>query len=146
MDFSSATHKCDAGYICLIGSIKPYGTDGTIAKECGAGSKCNSGDTAETPCLVGSYNPHNASGTCYPCPAGKACSTTGLLAPTDCDAGYYCPLGTEGTDNKVQCPAGTFSNDVNLKEVGECAPCPPGKYCPIRTTDPTSNDCTAGHY
>jgi len=46
----------------------------------------------------------------------------------------------------VQCPVGTFSNDVNLKEVSECAPCPPGKYCPIGTTDPSSNNCNAGSY
>ena len=71
IDLSSNTHKCDAGYICIGKSIKPYGNDGVIAKACTAGNKCNRGDTAETPCPLGTYNPHTASGTCYPCPAGK---------------------------------------------------------------------------
>jgi len=128
IDLSSDTHKCDAGYICLGGAIKPYGNDGTIVKECSAGNKCDIGATTETPCDLGTYNPHISSGTCYPCPAGKACDSTGLTAPNDCPVGHYCPLGSSGFDNKVQCPAGTFSNDVNLKEVGECLPCPPGKY------------------
>lgn len=126
--------------------MKPYGNDGTVASACSAGSKCNRGDIAETPCLLGTYNPHTAARSCSLCPAGKACDTTGLLTPTDCPVGHFCPLGSEGTDNKVQCPAGTFSNDVNLKEIGECAPCPPGKYCPSGTTDPIPNDCTAGSY
>mmetsp|Transcript_9064 Transcript_9064/g.8631 ORF Transcript_9064/g.8631 Transcript_9064/m.8631 type:complete len:262 (-) Transcript_9064:4101-4886(-) len=72
IDLASNTHKCDAGYICLGGAIKPYGNDGTIAKQCSIGKKCNKGATAEIECLLGSYNPHTASGTCYPCPAGKA--------------------------------------------------------------------------
>ena len=63
-----------------------------------------------------------------------------MTAPNSCPAGYYCPLGTSGTANKVQCPAGTFSNDIDLSEVGECLPCPTGKYCPIGTTDPSSNN------
>ena len=66
-----STHKCNEGYICHGKSIKPYGNDGTIASACSAGSKCDRGDTTETPCPVGSYNPHTASGSCYPCPAGK---------------------------------------------------------------------------
>lgn len=71
-----------------------------------------------------------------------------MTAPDPCPQGYYCPIGVLGSDNKIQCPAGTFSNDTNLSELDECAPCPPGKYCPIGTTDPTVSglDCTAGYY
>lgn len=32
INFSSNTHKCNEGYVCLSGSKRPYGTDGTIAK------------------------------------------------------------------------------------------------------------------
>lgn len=33
-----------------------------------------------------------------------------------------------------------------MSEVSECSPCPPGKYCPIGTTDPTANQCDAGYF
>jgi hypothetical protein len=69
-----------------------------------------------------------------------------MTAPGNCPAGYYCPIGSSGTDNKVQCPAGTFSNDIDLSTVTECSDCPPGKYCPIGTTNPSSNNCDAGYY
>jgi len=69
-----------------------------------------------------------------------------MTAPNPCPVGYYCPIGTSGSDNKVKCPAGTFSNDLNLSEVGECLPCPPGKYCLEGTSNPSANKCTAGFY
>ena len=148
IDYSSNTHKCDEGYICLSGSIKPYGTDGTIARACSAGKYCPRGATSETDCPLGTYNPSTAAGSCTVCPKGKACLSTGLSAPVDCPQGYYCPIGVSGSENRVQCPAGTFSNDTNLSESSECAPCIAGKYCPAGTTDPTVTalNCDAGYF
>jgi hypothetical protein len=146
IDTSSSTHKCDVGYLCLAGAFKSYGTDGVRARACVAGNSCEKGATSETPCSVGTYNPLSASGSCYACPAGLACNTSGMIAPVDCPVGHYCSIGTSGVDNSIPCPAGTFSNDINLKQVTECAPCPPGKFCTSGTTDPSSNDCTAGYY
>ena len=146
IDYSSNTHKWDAGYIWLGGSARSYGTDGTIAKAWSAGKYCPKGATVETSCPLGTYNPLTASGDWFPWPKGKVWDSTGMTAPNSCPAGYYCPLGSSGTDNKVQCPAGTFSNDIDLSEVAEWSPCPTGKYCPIGTTDPSANDWDAGYF
>lgn len=71
IDYSSNTFKCDEGYICLGGSIKPYGDDGTIAMACSTGKYCPKGSTVEIDCPLGTYNPSIAGGSCTACPKGK---------------------------------------------------------------------------
>ena len=41
-------------------------------------------------------------------------------------SGYYC---VEGTTEPAGCPPGTFGATEGLKDVVECTPCHPGKYC-----------------
>jgi hypothetical protein len=41
-----------------------------------------------------------------------------------CPVGHYCP---EGTDEPIKCPVSTFSNNTQLRIVGDCTPCTAGK-------------------
>jgi hypothetical protein len=51
--------------------------------------------------------------------------------PDPCPTGSYCPayVADSGIDNVIPCPAGTYSFNEYLTEVGGCIDCPPGKYC-----------------
>jgi hypothetical protein len=97
--FGSDSHKCDAGFVCILGSAIPYPIDGTIGKICAVGKKCPKGALAEEPCSIGTYNPYEGQGDCLPCPAGKLCDTTGMSIFINCPKGNYCEQGVSGTKN-----------------------------------------------
>ncbi len=69
------------------------------------------------------------------CDAGYVCQSAAQTArPTDgttghiCEQGAYCP---KGSDQAVNCPAGTFSDQTGLHNMTECQDCLPGQYCNI---------------
>ena len=43
-----------------------------------------------------------------------------------CPSGSYCP---EGTDEPIECPAGTFNPDMGRMSVSECLDCTGGYHC-----------------
>ena len=76
---------------------------------------------------AGGYN----ESACATCPAGFSCPAGLALYPRSvhlCRAGFYCPNGT-GPGEEVPCPAGTYSRDVGNRELAQCRPCPPSRYC-----------------
>lgn len=109
-----------------------------------------------------------------PCQAGYHCIRGSYTkTPTDNVHGRLCPQGqfcTEGTATPENCPAGTFSNALQLRSSLECTNCTPGMFCNVsglttpsgpchpryyckgRATHPapqdgfTGGNCTPGHY
>jgi len=116
-----------------------------MIKQCDPGSYCPKGALTETLCPTGTYNPVAAQRDCFACPKGKWCDVAGLVNPNDCPQGYYCEVGVAGTDNRKQCPTGSYANEINLGDIEQCLPCPPGFYCPLATSVP-SLVCAAGFY
>ena len=64
--------KCDAGYYCMGGAIKPAPTDGTTGRMCAKGHYCESGEL-EKECPSGSYEPREGSSKCQACYKGYIC-------------------------------------------------------------------------
>ena len=53
-----------------------------------------------------------------------------MQEPTDCDIGYWCPAQTNSvTNEKIECPAGTFGGVLNTNAEANCIDCPIGSYC-----------------
>jgi hypothetical protein len=69
--------------------------------------------------------------------------------PQECPIGKYCPAKTASiteaaytSDWPVNCPAGTYSDIVNIGSADECKPCPVGQWCAAGTdAEPTSQPC-----
>ncbi|CAG5113265.1 Oidioi.mRNA.OKI2018_I69.chr2.g7385.t1.cds [Oikopleura dioica] len=143
---SAPTGDCYKGYECPQGQIRPNPSD----HKCPAGHYCGRegcGDGIGTPCPVpcpaNTYNDMPGATmleSCQPCT--KACSGTGNIQdgdacaagqdcefdpPVPCPKGYYCP---ENETYKVECPPGTFRNEVGGKELSDCTNCTAGTYCP----------------
>src|SRR5690606_25044337 len=47
-----------------------------------------------------------------------------------------------GTSYPIDCPNGTYGDDILLKSADECKKCPAGKYC---TKGKIQGDCEAGY-
>jgi len=64
-----------------------------------------------------------------------------------CAPGHYCPAGSTLAD-EFPCPAGTYSDRVNLHDKTHCDPCPRGFTCAAGTTSSNGNmvECTAGEF
>jgi len=61
----------------------------------------------------------------------------------NCLMGHYCP---EGSNKSTKCPAGTYNNQLNAKNLSDCKDCLPGKYCDSDgLVDPTG-DCDQGYF
>ena len=69
-----------------------------------------------------------------------------MTAPIDCPKGYYCPAMTASTIGytKIECPAGTYSSNLNIGLVTECTTCKVGHYCTGKDAVPVK--CTKGFY
>lgn len=55
-----------------------------------------------------------------------------ILLLTGSDIGDVCPTGSycpEGTDEPVECPAGTFNPDLGRMALSECLDCTGGFHC-----------------
>jgi hypothetical protein len=101
---------CEAGYICIAGSIKPNPDDGGITGiQCPAGYYCPAGScptgstnllctlptsVLQTACPDGTYNDKfgaSDNSFCLTCPSNKQCSGLAQTAPgTNCAEGFYC--------------------------------------------------------
>ena len=175
--------KCPRGHYCPQGSktieacpagkfTEQEGTTGLeFCKSCPVGHYCASGGATPTPCPSGKFNQfleQQADTACTDCTAGKACTSYGLGLPdADCAPGHYCPGGNLLPNQAAnRCPAGTYTNYLNLTAVEQCQACPPrvacligtggqqnppvacapGHYCPGQTAMPTQYKCPAGTY
>ena len=119
-------------YVAIIISIKCYYCSPLLNK---IGSVlCLSGNTySYAPCTAG-----------YFCTSGAASST-----PTDgvtgniCPAGKYCPQGSIAGE---PCPKGTFSNELELMNAGQCQNCTGGYYCDRSGLKAETGECWAGRW
>ena len=124
------TDLCDAGYYCMLGSYTATPAGGNVFTENTYTLLYND---IGGPCEDGFYCPE---GTPYmiPCTPGYICDNAinggPVTVPTKlCDAGYYCEQGTydsikdqcprgyyciEGSAEPIPCPAGTYSNTLEL--------------------------------
>ena len=60
------------------------------------------------------------------CPEGQMCPRTATTQPEACPATFYCELGSA---EPIRCPAGTWSDRVNLTSAADCTDCARGEYC-----------------
>lgn len=139
--------KCPAGYYCPNGgAVSELKLDEITIKICQEGFYCPEGSLAPIRCPIGTFNSKKGQSACTFCPAGYQCEMTGLTAPTDCTPGSFCPeTKTIGSNNKLPCEAGTYSDKTNLKVKTECAQCPRGKYC-LAGSERPSADCSEGFF
>ena len=98
---------------------------------CPLGTFCPSGSTIPLPCPTNYYCPTPASQ--ITCPAG---TYTNNNYATDVSACIPCPKGTFCTgngQNSIPCEAGTYSNEIGMKQ---CEICPGGSACAYGTSIP----------
>ncbi|KAL8012133.1 putative tyrosine-protein kinase ephrin type A/B receptor [Plasmopara halstedii] len=179
---SSEPQVCPQGYFCLEGTRAanqypcPAGmfsgpkTGLTIASqcnECPSGSYCPEASSAPTKCPAGRYNPKIGAADlheCLDCPPGWSCPHVGQSDYVDrCAKGHYCPGKTVlATDHP--CPAGTYTESLELTRSQDCTICPsrhsclqgtggetqamlecgPGFFCPNGTAYPNQFPCQPG--
>jgi len=98
--------KCDAGFICILGSTVPDPRDGITGDFCPAGSYCDIGcgnvdDNPSCPfsCPDGTYNPLESAKeavSCLKCLPGSFCNGLNSASPAGlCEEGYWCPEGSK---------------------------------------------------
>lgn len=171
--YGKPMEPCAPGYYCPLSSSSvqqtacPAGTysakygnaASTDCTPCPSGFYCLAGtiDPTLTPCPVSKYCPEGTStAAAVTCDPGTYTDITGTKAKSQCKIcpeGNYCPAGIA-----IQCPAGTYSNRVQLAILVDlpggspqpaanrgCYDCPAGYSCPTAgTVNPTP--CAAGYY
>lgn len=163
---SANSESCPRGYFCLEGTTSadqypcPAGTFSgpqtglTVASQClqcEIGSYCPEASSTPQKCPAGMYNPNVGSAglhECLDCPPGWSCPQVGQSAFTDrCVPGHYCPSGTVLARAKP-CPAGTYTERVDLIRAEDCTICPLRHACPQGTGGETQTmlDCDAGFF
>ena len=138
---------CPAGSYCVEATIHPI--------TCPAGSYCpfSTEFFNQYLCPVGTYSNQEGLSSdkqCNNCTGGFYCASKGLTTPTGpCKAGYFCRGGS-----KIATPyeSGVKSGYLTSSYTGgTCASiyanttndiCPPGYYCPERSSFP--NECPSG--
>ena len=65
-------------------------------------------------------------------------------SPVACAKGHFCPKGTV-VANQHPCPAGSWTNQTNLRDASECYACPKGWFCLQGSATPTDL-CFTGHW
>ncbi|KAE9138231.1 hypothetical protein PF007_g1495 [Phytophthora fragariae] len=163
---SSEPQTCPLGYYCLEGTRTanqypcPAGTysgnqTGLVlasqCHECPVGRYCPEASSSPTNCQAGTYNPQTGAADsyeCLACPPGWSCPHVGQSNYVDrCAKGHYCPGGTVlATDHP--CPAGTYTENIDLIRSQDCTICPLRHACLPGTGGETQTmlDCGAGFF
>lgn len=155
-DVNNATNMTSFCLSCPAGLACPQATGGPFVQPlaCAAGYYCPTKTQFPTqfPCAGGSYGTATnltSQAECTICPAGKYCSggqsRFGSNADVlgNCARGYWCPANTtKATANP--CPAGTWSDRVNLTAASECYDTAPGYYSIAGSSAPSP--CLPGSY
>ncbi|CDW71823.1 cast multi-domain protein [Stylonychia lemnae] len=168
--------KCPTGFFCQenqesgMANPCPSGTySGPFSltsrdqcQTCPTGYYCPTASTLPKACPTGTYNPSTGQGSisdCLSCPERRPCPFYGLSTfdlGLYCAHGHYCPAKTS-FPNQFPCPAGKYSDDINITSSSQClicpekfacyegtntltrpkVPCAPGYYCPSGTEKPT---------
>lgn len=119
---TSAGEDCPEGFYCP-------GGDAAGTQKCTEGHRCVAGQSVPEPCPAGKYQGAEGRSECDTCPEGYFC-LEGSVTPSDCPAGYYCEEGTERGTQRA-CPAGKYSDRINLASKSECKACEPGSVCGV---------------
>jgi hypothetical protein len=136
-DAPSSCGPCPAGYTCAVGNPVP--------EDCAPGKYCPEGQSA-IDCPRGRYQPYTIRSNlddCLVCPPGFFCNATSITSYTHwpCPTGHFC---LNGTTQPLDCPSGTFRNTLGAAKQGDCFTCPPGRYCPEKSS--IYLPCPAGYY
>lgn len=158
---TSIPQLCPVNYFCPVGTSSyqlnpcPRGTHSvttglTSSSQCvicPPGSWCASGKV--TLCSAGFYNPLTGGSTnssCIPCEPGYACPSVGMYDLTvSCEPGYFCSRGSASA-YAHPCPAGTYSDAINLVSASDCTSCPAQSACPLASTTAMIEQCKAGSF
>ncbi len=114
-------------------------------------------------CSSGNYSELSGSKNCKTCQSGKYNIKIGSFTPSDClkcEFGKYslpgseycsvCDLGkvTHEMKNCLNCPEGTYSNNLGIVKFDECKKCPKGKYNNKTGSNSIDDciDCPEGKY
>jgi len=175
-EYTTYPVKCPPGYFCSAGqgayaqnpcTAGTYGgldslTSASECTTCPQGHYCPEASVFPTACGPGTYQASTGQSSvsaCTNCPATTVCPFYGLRhSATEiyCSPGHACPAGTKWRYENP-CPAGTYSDAINITATSSCITCP-GKYaCPRRPdaevgslgTNTLTNPriaCAAGHY
>ena len=135
------TGLCDAGYYCSRGANTSRPRDGTTGDICPEHHYCPEGSSTAIICAAGTYMPNMGAEECLDCPTGLQC-INGMAG--FCMPGYYCPGGIGHTP--VPCPAGSYSNAINITDSSECTPCRAGQYCEESGSTSPTGPCASGYY
>lgn len=130
--------KCPPGFVCI-------GGERGASQQCPTGSECPEGSSYARVCSAGSFSDEVGLAQCKQCPERYFCGKE-TVHPQECPPGFYCPLRTPSATS-YPCPPGTYSNWTGLATAGECAVCPPGKFCSGEPpTSTPSGDCAPGYF
>lgn len=66
-----------------------------------------------------------------------------IYLDSPCPSGHYCPEGT-ATPYEYPCPAKTYFNLTQARDVADCLPCPGGEYCEKDGLTTPTGPCQAG--
>lgn len=136
---------CEPKYYC-----PPQQISATPANfSCPQGHYCVGGLGAPEPCPSGTYQDLPGQSECKGCPERYFCNaTTGPViyyTGNVCPNGYYCPHNTT-TGTIFPCPLGTYNNQTNRANAGECTPCVGGMACDRTGLTLPERDCSAGYF
>ena len=137
---------CSAGHYCSLGSTSatPNAVDET-GGICPRGHFCPEGSSYPIPCESGSHNPDFGQEQCFPCLAGYYCPENTTDPFLVCPVGHYCPESTR-YDREYPCPAGTYNDQLQRRDISDCKRCPPGQYCEGFGLEFPSGLCDGGWY
>lgn len=121
------TGICPSGFFCPKGSSVPLPTPkGHFTKY--------EGSIEPTVCLPGFYAPTIENKECFPCPPGAECLEEGLSTASLCPPGTYRGSLEDDGVSCLNCPQGSWSQNWNARDEGECISCPTGVTCPLEGT------------
>ncbi|KAJ6248674.1 insulin-like growth factor binding protein [Anaeramoeba flamelloides] len=123
----SACYRCPKGTI----NDKTNQTSISACQKCPKGSYSSElGSTACTLCANGTFSENDGSTVCVNCRTGSYSTNDGATTCIECKEGFY---GLQEGKSNFQdacdfCPAGTWSNQTGLSNIGECTNCMAGFY------------------
>ena len=125
--------ECPAGYWCPE-------TDDVF--DCPIGHFCPAGQLTPLPCPNGTVRQTTLAASvedCHICEQGHYCPSA--IEKIDCPVGQFCP---DGVMEPIECPAGSYRDEINGTDITSCFPCPGGHYCPEYSV--TTTVCDAGTF
>lgn len=131
--------------ICPRGFLCPSGGELGVHYGCPKGSYCDEG--IQHKCKPGTFGlidrARSEDEGCGDCPAGYYClGATENFKLFPCPRGSYCPIKT---GVPLECPQGTYNDELFGKSKADCKLCPMGRECAQATKD-QGQTCQKGYF